>query len=265
MTTSDRDSLGSHRQFGYEWSNYPEIVPEHEEQFLRWISAIDLNELRNKKVVDAGCGNGRNSFWLAKQGVKSILAFDVEPLTVEVAKKNLSHLSNCSVVQSSIYDSEGLPDYSESYEIVFSIGVIHHLSEPSAALSSLQKLVVPGGKLVIWVYGKEGNEFLLKILVPVRVFTTRLPIRYVDLFSKFLASLLFIALRVRTPKSKYFQLARNWNFRHLSSVIFDQLFPKIANYWTKDEVLEVATLGGWHPLRITQINGMSWSLLAEKR
>lgn len=58
---SKSDSLGSHKAFGYEWTNYPEILSEHERQFLGWISVIDSRTIEGKSVVDAGCGNGRNS------------------------------------------------------------------------------------------------------------------------------------------------------------------------------------------------------------
>jgi SAM-dependent methyltransferase len=260
-----RDALGSPAKFGYEWSNYSEILPEHEWQFLRWICAIDIQELKNKSVVDAGCGNGRNSFWLAKHGVKKIFAFDVSPGAVQVATNNLSRIANCHVSQVSLYDVGALQEFSEANDIVFSIGVIHHLSEPVVALTSLKGLVKQGGKLVIWVYGQEGNERLLRILRPIRSLTSRAPLGLVHLFSKLLAFFLFFSLRILHPKSEYFRLARKWDFSHLTSVIFDQLFPRIANYWTKEEVIGVATLAGWKPIKITAVNGMSWSLLAEKQ
>jgi len=261
---SKRDSLGSHKAFGYEWTNYPEILPEHERQFLGWISVIDAPTIEGKSVVDAGCGNGRNSHWLAKYGAKLVLAFDVEEMTVKVAEKNLANRPECKVLQSSIYDVDNLVEYHERFDYVFSIGVIHHLSDPVSALKSLRGLAGPNGKLIIWVYGKEGNEKLLLVLRPLRFITRRLPVVWVEVFSKLLAAILSIYLRLGNPTGPYWQLARTWNLKHLTSVIFDRLFPRIANYWTQEEVVDIAREAGWNPVRIQQVNGMSWSLLAEK-
>ena len=260
----NRDSLGSHKAFGYEWTKYPEILPEHELQFVGWTSAVDLKIIEGKSIVDAGCGNGRNSHWFAKYRAKNVLAFDVEEMTVEVAKKNLANLPQCKVLQASIYEVSNLVEHREQFDYIFSIGVIHHLSDPVQALRSLRELAKADGKLVIWVYGKEGNERLLLLLRPLRFFTRRFPILWVETFSKFLASVLSLFLRFREPQGEYWQLAKSWNLKHLTSVIFDQLFPRIANYWTQQEVVNLAISAGWKPLRIQQVNGMSWSLLAEK-
>jgi SAM-dependent methyltransferase len=258
----DKDFQGSPAKFGFQWTEYPEILKDYEEQFLGWISALDLNSVKGKSIVDAGCGTGRNSFWLRKYNGGKILAFDVEPSTVEVAQKNLKELTDCFVERASIYQLDSLKKQYGSFDFIFSIGVIHHLADPVGALESLKTLSKPSTQLVIWVYGKEGNAFLLPILRPLRIITSRIPIEVVHFLAATLSLILLSALKLFRPKNSYFRLATGWTRRHLTTVIFDQLFPKIANYWSRNEIIQIVQNAGWRVDAICPVNNMSWSLVA---
>ena len=67
-----KDNLGSQERFGYEWKKYSQIIPEYEKQFLKWISPIEKKDFAGKKILDAGCGIGRNSFWPLTYGAKEV-------------------------------------------------------------------------------------------------------------------------------------------------------------------------------------------------
>ncbi len=261
--TNNRDSIGASHRFAYVLGRFSRILPDHEEQFLRWTSVIKPEEIKNMSVVDAGCGNGRNSFWLAKYGAKTILAFDIEKQTTKIAAQNLVEIPQCQVIQSSIYDFTPFVGKEKQYDYVFCIGVIQHLSEPVEALKNLTNFVKPGGRLVMWVYGKEGNEKLLRLLDRVRYFTSKMPLPIVRFLSDLCGAFTYILIKVGQPRNPYLVTAKSWSFRHLASVIFDQLVPPIANYWTRQEVIELAESSGWEPMRVEPVNGMSWSLLAE--
>ena len=45
--------------FGTEWLSYPDILPEHEEEFALYFDLVDLADLQNLRVCDLGCGIGR--------------------------------------------------------------------------------------------------------------------------------------------------------------------------------------------------------------
>ena len=251
------DAHGSPTRFGYEWEYFNDLIPEYEEQFNRWISVLELESLVDLFVVDAGCGTGRNSLWMHKKGAKKVLAFDVEPSTVRVASRNLKNYKNIEVVQMSIYNAK-LTDTNLA-DIVFSIGVIHHLADPTAALLNLFKLLKPNGLLVIWVYGKEGNKWLLWFLEPVRKITKHIPMPILNSLSNILAFPLFMYLRVPLPKSKYLKLISTFRYWHLKSIVLDQLLPNIANYWSQDEVRELLRVAGFRNIRVKSVNDMSWS------
>lgn len=208
-------------------------------------------------MVDAGCGTGRNSLWLHKKGAKKVLAFDVEPSTVQVASRNLENYKNIEVSQMSIYNAS-LPDTNLA-DIVFSIGVIHHLADPTAALLNLFNLLKPNGVLVIWVYGKEGNKWLLWFLEPVRKITRHIPMPILNSLSNILAFPLFTYLHMPLPKSTYLKLISTFRYWHLKSIVLDQLLPNIANYWTQEEVRELLQVAGFRNISIKSVNGMSWS------
>ena len=48
--------------FGDEWQTFPDILPEHYQEFLLYFDLVDLDELKNLRVCDLGCGIGRWSY-----------------------------------------------------------------------------------------------------------------------------------------------------------------------------------------------------------
>jgi 2-polyprenyl-3-methyl-5-hydroxy-6-metoxy-1,4-benzoquinol methylase len=122
--------MGSPKRFGYERSKYSKVIPEYEMQFLRWVYPLTKEDFKGKEVLDAGCGIGRNSYWPLVYGAKRVVAFDYDERTVEVARKNLSQFKNAEVLMKSIYEI----DFENEFDIVFSIGVIHHLENSDLAI-----------------------------------------------------------------------------------------------------------------------------------
>ena len=172
--------MASEDRFGYEWNKYKKILPNYELQFINWISPLTKKEFYNKNVLDAGCGMGRNSYWVALYGAKKVIGFDYNMLSINVAKENLKIFNNVEILYDSIYKI----NYKEEFDIVFSIGVIHHLQYPSEAIKKLIQATRSGGRILIWVYSYEGNEWITKYINPIRKnITSKLPVQIVHYIS----------------------------------------------------------------------------------
>jgi len=253
----DLDMQGSFERFGWEWKKYNKIIDENFAQFKLWISSIDPSLIKDAYCIDAGGGNGRNSYWLSQLGARRIFYFDISPSSVSVARDNLRTVKNLTLSNESIYQVS-LPD-TEMADIVFSIGVIHHLADPLTALHNLTKLVKPGGLLVIWVYGLPGNRLLLFFLEPFRKVTKKIPMLYLDYIAGFLTIFLFLFLKF-PQKNLYLKFVRKFKFSHLKSIVLDQLLPNIANYWTGQEAHDLLKNAGLKEIKCVSVNGNSYSL-----
>ena len=66
---------------------------------------------------------------------------------------NLKKYSNLKVVQSDALKFKT----PELCDVIFSLGVIHHIKNPTDILKNIRANLKPKGKIVIWVYGYEGN------------------------------------------------------------------------------------------------------------
>jgi SAM-dependent methyltransferase len=257
----DRVKSGSPDRFGYEWAKYSEILPEYEEQFRRWTPHIAADEWRDKTVLDVGCGMGRNSYWPLRYGARSCVAIDVDRNSLDAARRTLLEFSNAEVKEMSAYDIE----FVDHFDIVYSIGVIHHLDDPQAALGSMVKAAKPGGRVLIWVYGLENNRWIVTILNPLRkTLFSRLPVGLVHHLSLYPTALLWLGLRLGVGRIEYFNLLRWMNFRHLRSIVFDQMLPKIANYWPRDTVEGLMRGAGLTQVELAPVNEMSWAAIGVK-
>ena len=253
--------MGSEKRFGYEWQKYHQIDPNYEIQFRRWIQPFKPETFKNKKVLDAGCGMGRNSFWALKYGAKELVAFDYDQQSIEAAKKNLASFDNVQVEFKSIYEI----DYQDEFDIIFCIGVIHHLEKPDLAIKNLIRAAKPGGLVLIWVYGYENNEWIVKLISPLRIhLTSKLPPAVLHLFSYCLSLPLYLFIKMFPPRSLYLKQISRFRFSHLHSIVFDQLLPKIANYYRKREAGQLLAKHELRNIGVFHNNQNSWTVYGYK-
>jgi SAM-dependent methyltransferase/uncharacterized protein YbaR (Trm112 family) len=172
----DRRQVATARSFGYEWSRFPEMYQQWEQNFLEYMSPHTPDFFRGKRVLDAGCGAGRHANYAAKNGAE-IWAVDIGP-AVEVAKANNRSLNNVRVAQADVHHPPFEP---ESFDMAYSIGVLHHLPDPESAFRSLLRYVKPGGWIHIYLYWMPENQpvkrALLSLVTAARRVTTRIPHR----------------------------------------------------------------------------------------
>lgn len=261
MTTTIDTTRGSPDRFGYEWGEYDEIRPEYETQFLKWTPFMRPEDWKDVSFIDVGCGMGRNSYWPLEYGAAKSFSIDVDDRTLASAKRTLARFPHATVQKASAYD---IP-HVDTFDVAFSIGVIHHLEFPDLALAAMTKSVKPGGRVMIWVYGYENNEWIVKFFDPFRkAIFSRLPIKVVHHLSIYPTFLLYWALRLGLAQIAYFRLIRTFTFRHLRSIVFDQMLPKIAHYWPRETVIEMLQRQGLSDVRVEWVNEMSWTAIGTK-
>lgn len=251
--------MASEKRFGYEWSVYNGLNPLYEEQFKQWLGPVTPAMLQGKRVLDAGCGMGRNSYWCLKWGAKEIVAFDNDDRTVHQAKSTLSEFPNARVEKQSIYTLS----YENEFDVVFSIGVIQLLERPQEAVQKLIQALKPGGVLILWLYAREGNDLVLKFIDPLRRrFTSKLPPPVLDYFTYVFSIPFYTYLKLIRPQSDYYQKLQLFPFRNIHLILFDHLLPTVAWYFTREESMQL--IDGLEQKTAVYINGNSWTVTGTK-
>jgi len=234
--------------------------------FLDIISPLlELNEIKGCKVAEIGSGTGRIVNMLLKAGAQHVVA--VEPSEAfEVMCRNITNPKRTTCLK---ITGDYLPAYGDLH-YVFSIGVLHHIQDPKPIVEAAYRALRPGGHLVVWVYGKEGNKLYLTLINPLRVLTKRLPhftlaglvrmiycplIIYTCLCHRFSFPLREYLLSIfeRMPPDK----------RRL--IIYDQLNPSFAKYYTRQEAEKLLIDGNFKNVRSHHRHGYSWTLIGTKQ
>jgi SAM-dependent methyltransferase/uncharacterized protein YbaR (Trm112 family) len=248
METDERQ-VKTALSFGFEWQRFPEMYEEWNQSFLDYMQPHGPKFFRGKKVLDAGCGNGRFAYYAAKYGAE-VWAVDLGP-AVEVARRNTETMAGVQVVQA---DLQRPPFARESFDFIFSIGVLHHLPDPEAAFQSLLGFLKPGGEIQIYLYWKpEGQPLktaMLAGVTAVRKLTTRLPLAAVHALSypAAVAAFAFLVwpyqvlrrfsglarLAERIPMKQY----ASFPFRVCVNDQFDRLSAPIENRYTRKDVAD---------------------------
>ena len=255
--------LGTPERFGYAWNIASKINDINELQFLNWTKTIkDKSYWKGKSFLDAGCGIGRNTFWPMEYGAKSSVSFDMDERTLKAASKNLAKFKSVKIKKMSIYDLA----YKNKFDICFSIGVIHHLEFPKLAIKKMIEATKPGGQVLVWLYGYENMETYVKFLNPIRkILFSRAPLPIVRLLSFIPSLFLFIYVKTKVSKLEYFKLLSKLSYIEIQQIVFDQMLPKTAKYYKKNEVLELLSEPELENIQIEWVNECSWVVMADKK
>ena len=114
---------------------------------------------RPLRILDAGCGTGVSTDYLAHLNPGAeILAVDISPGTLEVARERLRRSGGCEQASVRIENRSLLELQGEGpFDYINSVGVLHHLRQPEAGLRALAELLRPGGLLHLFLYADGGR------------------------------------------------------------------------------------------------------------
>lgn len=110
---------------------------------------------QGRRCLDAGCGNGRGSLFMLDHGASHVTAIDISATNVKSTAANLSDFGfkNFDTRLSSL---ETLPFDAETFDFVWCNGVLMHTANPDLCLAELARVLIPGGRSWIYVYGAGG-------------------------------------------------------------------------------------------------------------
>lgn len=148
---------GDYEQF---FSEYDAYRYRKEGHILRRLDQVDWS---GKQVLEIGLGQGADSEQLIRRGA-CWSGLDLTPESIErvgarLALRNLPHVA---LKRGSVLD---IPFPDNSFDVVFSHGVLHHVPDIDGAQREIQRVLKPDGKLIVMLYAKYSLNYLLSIAV----------------------------------------------------------------------------------------------------
>jgi 2-polyprenyl-3-methyl-5-hydroxy-6-metoxy-1,4-benzoquinol methylase len=114
-----------------------------------------IQKLSGRRILEIGCGMGFHSEMLARAGA-NLSAIDLSPTSVKATRKRLELKQLSADIQE--MDAETLAFPSNSFDMVWSWGVIHHSSRTGRIVREIERVLRPGGEARIMVYNLEGMQ-----------------------------------------------------------------------------------------------------------
>lgn len=196
--------------FGDEWSTFDQSSISDDEAYKRfneYFSVFPWEELpQEAEGFDMGCGSGR---WARFVAPKVARLHCIDPSSaIEVAQENLSTNKNVTFHKASL-DSDCLPQKSQDFG--YSLGVLHHVPNPVAAIRSCVNLLKPGAPLLLYLYYSFDNRpWWFRIIWRVSDFARRIIYRLPPLLKRTITEI--IALFVYVPLTTFSRLMEKLGF-----------------------------------------------------
>jgi 2-polyprenyl-3-methyl-5-hydroxy-6-metoxy-1,4-benzoquinol methylase len=147
--------------FGKNWQRFLRLLdPERiaaAEKSLR--DMLEVEDLRGKSFLDAGCGSGLFSLAAMRLGAKEVHSFDYDPDSVacahELKRRFFEGASNWTIERGDVLSPAYLSPLGQ-FDVVYSWGVLHHTGNMHRGFENVMASVAPQGKLFISIYNDQG-------------------------------------------------------------------------------------------------------------
>jgi SAM-dependent methyltransferase len=255
--------------FATSWNNLPAGSVYTPAQVADWFSPLTPDDIRGRRVLEMGCGNASLMVHVLAWSPAQADGIDLGA-SVDSARANLSRsgMSNWRVEQADLTTYTG-----GGHDVVYSIGVLHHLQDPHVGFEAVVRNTRPGGRFHCWVYAREGNGVVIALVEPLRRIASRLPWWFTKyaiatpavvpyyFYAKLLAAAPRWSWLRALPLYEYSLWIGQREFAFFRHVAFDQLVTPRTTY------IDRATLERWLASRsdvdpasayITMRNGNSW-------
>lgn len=138
-----------------------ELVEEHRYKKEWHIpAAAGFSQSTNLSVLEVGCGLGTDGAQFAKAGAK-YTGVDLTDAAVELAKQRFELFNLPGTFR--VADAERLDFPDNSFDVVYSHGVLHHTPDIAAAIREIHRVLRSGGKAVVMLYHRDSYNYRVNI------------------------------------------------------------------------------------------------------
>ena len=120
---------------------------------------IDFDSLRTKDVLEIGVGNGSHAQLLAERA-KSFTGIDLTEYAVKSTSERMRVFGLAGTVEQMDAEQMEFPD--NSFDLIWSWGVIHHSANTRKILEEMHRVLRPGGEALVMVYHRTLWEYYVQ-------------------------------------------------------------------------------------------------------
>jgi 2-polyprenyl-3-methyl-5-hydroxy-6-metoxy-1,4-benzoquinol methylase len=250
-------------QWAWQWNK---LYDDNKWLFTEWIHPNTLEDFRGKTILDCGCGGGQHLQFVAPFAAE-VTGVDLNAL--ESAQKNTAELSNVKLVEGDI----AAMNLGKQFDVVYSIGVLHHTDDPTASFRNIANHAKPGGRVIVWVYSHEGNALNRWLVEPAKTMLVHsMPRAAVLWLARILTALVYLPVYTIyllpltfLPYYQYFQNWRQLSFERNVLNVFDKLNAPQTWFITKDTITGWFSEKDFTDIHVSPYKGVSWRGSGTKR
>jgi ubiquinone/menaquinone biosynthesis C-methylase UbiE len=123
---------------------------------------MEFEKFHNARLLEVGCGMGTDLLQFARGGAHCF-GVDLTPRSVEITRHRFKLYDAQGTFM--ISDGERLPFRNESFDVVYSNGVLHHTPDTAGAIREVHRVLRPGGTAKIMLYHRNSLNYWFEIVL----------------------------------------------------------------------------------------------------
>jgi 2-polyprenyl-3-methyl-5-hydroxy-6-metoxy-1,4-benzoquinol methylase len=148
---TDLRIVGDAQPLSREWFDRVERFRYAREPYIH--AAAQFTRWAGRDVLEIGVGAGTDHLQFARAGAR-VVGVDLTDMAIETTRHHLGLYGTSSDLHR--VDAEKLPFDAESFDLVYSWGVIHHAAFPQRVIDEVQRVLRPGGEFVGMFYARHS-------------------------------------------------------------------------------------------------------------
>lgn len=133
---------------------------DFDKPFLK--DAVGFDNIFGKRILEVGCGIGMDAIQFARND-NDIYLIDLSLNSIKVALGRFQNEGYSA--HAAVADSERLPFDAETFDVVYSYGVLHHSPDTQKSIQEIHRVLAKGGQAIIMLYAKWSANTLFRLFL----------------------------------------------------------------------------------------------------